>query len=538
MPIAHETQKVFEYKMPIGGVNMSVGRLSITEEQALELKNLYVRGGIKKRDGFVKRVATVVKAGTNKVTMLHRFYQQDGTSQLIAGGGDTYAFEDSGAWTVIDATRTDDVAVNAETWGALDKVYFADGVLEGSTWDGSSFVSSITGLSGIVPRQFLEYQDRLLMISITEPGTLRWSDSFDDTNWVSAAATGVRPDSVLHGMIIHSSSFVQEQGQNAQVLLAGSHGMYLFSGTNLSLVFSNYTIQSLATRVGCSAPKTMAWTPMGTVYLGNDLQVYLLPFDSIVPIPIGENIRSQMKGFDGIESINASDIALSRAVYQDGFYKLSVKSPGSSFNDTQWWLDIAASFRRTMSQSISTRTLSIGWFGPMKGMNFSELISMPGAGDKGEFVAGEADTSVGAFVYNSSPTNDDDDGSDIIYQWRSFFNPLSNPFLNSVVHLLDIEFLNTNQTINFTFQDSNQRNALGSASFATMGSGSIYGTFNYGTKNYGGVSQSRQRLSVTPPINLRFVGLIMFGDSSVDLEVYAVRVEEMEQSAAFEANIQ
>ncbi len=537
MPLQEPDQRVFEYKMPIGGVNMSVGRLGIQEEQALEMKNLFARGGIKKRDGFDKRVSTAVQAGSNKITMLHRFYRQDGTSQLLAGGGTVYARQTTTTWTDIATGKSDDVPVKTETWGALDKVYFADRVLAGATWDGSSFVASITGLSGIVPTQFLAYQDRLLMISITEPGALRWSDSFDDTNWVSAAATGVRPDSILHGMIVHSSSFGQEQGQNAQVLLAGSHGMYLFSGTNLSLTFSNYTIQSLATRVGCNSPKTMAWTPMGTVYLGTDLQVYLLPFDSIVPIPIGDNIRSHIKGFAGLESIGAGDIDLARAVYQDGFYKLSITLAPSTFNNRQWWLDISESFRRTVSTSVANRALSVGWFGPMIGMNFSEMISMPGAGDKGEFIAGEGDVTVGAFVYDSSSSKDNDDGTSIAYRWRSFFNPLSNPYLNSNCHHMEIEFLNTNQSISFTFQDSNQKNALGSVLFSTTGTGSIYGTVNYGSANYGGVSQSRQRLSISPPINLRFIGIVMFGDSSVDLEVYAIRMEEMEQSGVFEDNV-
>lgn len=538
MPFQEPIQKVFEYKMPIGGVNMSVGRLGIADDQSLEMKNLYVRGGIKKRDGYDKRVATAVKVGSNKITFLHRFYLQDGTSKLLVGGGDVYAEQTGTSWTTFIFSRSNNISVNVETWGALDKVYFADSVLLGASWDGTTALN-VPGLEteGIIPTQFLAYQDRLLMISLTEPGALRWSDSFDDTNWVSAAATGVRPDSVIHGMVIHSSSISQEQGQNAQVLLAGSNGMYLFAGTNLSLTFSNYTIQSLATRVGCNAPKTMAWTPMGTVYLGNDLQVYLLPFDSITPVPIGENIRSQVKGFNGIESIDASKITDARAIYQDGFYKLSVTATGSTFNNRQWWFDVSSSFRRTMSQSVSTRTLSIGWFGPMIGMNFSEMISMPGAGDKGEFIAGEGDTSVGAFVYDSDPAKDDDDGASIDYRWRSFFNPLSNPYLNSDCHLMEIEFLNTNQTINFTFQDSDQKNTRGSVLFQTFGTGSIYGTFNYGTANYGGVSQSRERLPITPPINLRFIGIVMFGKSSVDLEVYAVRLEEMEQSAVFEANV-
>ena len=89
------------------------------------------------------------------------------------------------------------------------------------------------------------------------------------------------------------------------MLLAGTNGMYLFAGTDLRTpaTTGNYTIFPLATKIGCNAPRTMQWTPKGTMYLGIDGQVYLLPFKSSTPVPVGDKIRSNQTGIEGIESI-------------------------------------------------------------------------------------------------------------------------------------------------------------------------------------------------------------------------------------------
>ena len=534
MPLEGDAPNVVEYKMPINGVNLNDGRLEIQETQALQLKNLIVRGGIKKRDGYAKRVATVIKAGTNIVTLIHRFYLQDGTSQLIVAAGDTLAKQNGTSWSNIDTNRTDDLPINATTWGAVDKVFFADGTNAGSQYDGTTFTNSVTGLSGIVPTQFLEYQDRLLMISETEPGVLRWSDSFDPTNWVSAAATGVRPDSKLYGMIIHNAADNQEQGQNAQVLLAGASGMYLFSGTNLSLTFSNYTIQQLATKTGCTAPKTMQWTPMGTTWLGTDGQVYLLPFESLVPIPIGENIRSKISGFTGLDSLSSTTVNTARAVYHDGFYKLTIPGSGSVINNEQWWLDVFSAFNKSNSQSIVNRALSIGWFGPMTGMTFSEMHSMTGAGDFDDLVAGEGDSSVGAFVYDINDLNLDDDGTAIPYNWISWYNPISSPFLDTVAHHIELELLNTNNTMLVAYRDSAGGASDSTSNITIAGTGSIYNEVYYGEVYYGGLDQTRIREGIVPPLKQRFVALDLSGEASVKVEIYAFRLEEAQQNMPFD----
>ena len=682
MPIEGDAPNPIEYKMPIGGVNINDGRLGVTETQALTLKNLFVRGGIKKRNGYSKRSEKEVNPGTNSINLLHRFYKQDNTSVLFASAGELLTYEttdiqknihvflgtvihdatsqsanafdgvtvqaaascatktgatqfligkdwgalnertisgflihgssdqgfvnganpnitvtlegstdnfvastvslgviaatpdsnglimsmisgittttayryhrlkvdqDGGAatmyvaeveflhetpWADIVESLNPDAIMHAETWGAVDKVYFANGVDSGFSVDGSFNVDT-TILAGIVPIQFLEYQDRLLVISVTEPGTLRWSDSFSDTNFVSAASTGIRPDSYLHGMVIHSAADNQEQGQNAQVLLAGSSGMYLFSGTNLSLTFSNYTLQSLATKVGCIAPDTMQWTPMGTMWLGTDLQVYLLPFDSLVPIPVGEPVRSKIFSMTGIENITAANMPLCSAVYQDGFYKLSIPSLSTStFNDEQWWMDVFASFTRSNSQSVVNRALSVGWFGPMTNMSFSAMEALIGSGDTGTLVAGEGDSSVGSFVYNITPTDVSDDGISIPYQWRSFYNPLSSPFVNSICHHLEVEMLNTQQIANINFEDSAGGASSAKSIIDIVDTGAVYNEIYYGENFYGGLEQSRITVGITPPVNQRYVSINMTGDTSQKMELYAFRLREEQQSAS------
>ena len=146
----------------------------------------------------------------------------------------------------------------------------------------------------------------------------------------------------------------------------------------------DYKIESLAIRVGCDAPLTMKWTPAGTIWLGADKQVYILPFDSLTPIPIGQKITSagNIKE-DGLESIPSSQTKNASAVYHDGFYKLSVASTGATTNDRQWWLDIARLSR-------DKNKYWGPWYGPMKGMTFHGQTVLSGPGDNSEWYAGES----------------------------------------------------------------------------------------------------------------------------------------------------
>ena len=680
MPLEGDAPNIVEYKMPIGGVNLSDGRLEISEIQAHQLKNLIVRGGIKKRAGYSKRQTKPVAFGSVIIDGIHRFHKQDGTRQLlIACAQDTYyessdaqvelitlavgttledstsnseaafdgvvaqaaascmlktsatsiyagktwgngvarkltgaivtgssdlgftasasnitvviegsndAFATAGVtlatigptanaaglamtdlsiavdtaytshravvshdiaaetmaiaevqffhtspWVQIAGIGSDNRDTTFETWGAVDKVYICNGLSGGATWDGSTAVQTALNNESITPIQFLEYQDRLLMISDTEPGALRWSHSFDDTQWVSVAATGIRPDTKLFGMMIHSAADNQEQGQNAQVLLAGATGMYLFSGTNLSLTFSNYTMQQLAIKTGCNARKTMQWTPLGSIWLGTDGQVYLLPFNSLMPIPIGENIRSKINGYSGIESLTAANMASASAVYHDGFYKLSFESGASGYNDTQWWLDVFSAAKRTTAQTAANKTLSLGWFGPMSGMSFGHQAVLEGPEDLGELVTGEHDASVGAFVYDVSSSTQTDNGSSISYNWLSWYNPVSSKFLDTVAHRIEIELLNTDNDIFINYKDSAGGASNSSTVFNISGAGTFYGVPYYGESYYGGIDQSRVTAGIVPPVKQRFVSIDMNGDTSNKFELYAFRLEEAQQNA-------
>jgi len=294
---------------------------------------------------------------------------------------------------------------------------------------------------------------------------LGWSRSFDDTSWNfgsgassgggSEVATGVRPDTDLHGMIIHAAQ-VSDAGVKAKVLLAGSNGMYIFSGTSLvtpvqtlANAGGDYSIEGLATKIGCISPLTMKWTPKGTIYLGTDKQVYILPFDALTPIPIGQKIISSQEGREeGLEVIPAVQMPSVSAVYHEGYYKLSIPAKNGSINSVQYWLDVDR-------MEIDENRYFGPWYGPMQGMRFRGQVVQSGPGDNGEWMAGEANGSLGGFVYQGSLSGVfSDNGESMVYRYQTFFNPLSNSTLEKVVDKLELELLSITEDLTVRFFDT------------------------------------------------------------------------------------
>ncbi len=528
MPVEGDARTFQEFIMPIGGVNLRSSPLAVRPDQALLLENFISLGGLVRRTGYAKFETDEVTTG-KKITGLHKFYQQDGTSQLLVGSGANIKYHDGSDWVSIDATRTVDALMHMETWGPLDKVYVGNGVEEGLSWDGSTAVT-LTGTNRPTkPIQFLAYQDRLLHIDKANPGQLGWSGSFSDTTWEPLANTSVRPDTELFGMIVHSASNASV-GVDSKVLIAGSNGMYLFRATDMrppNITTGDYRLDQLSTKVGCNSPWTMQWTPRGTIYLGMDRQVYLLPFDSLNPIPISDNIRSEGL-VNGIENTPASQLPIASAVYHNGFYKLSLANSGASINNRQWWLDV-----NNLKLDQENRTFG-PWFGPMTGIVFSAQITQDGPGDGGELFGGEGDGTTGSFVYQGSfPGIYKDSGSDIVTQWRTYLNPLGEKAVNKSIHQLEFEvsFLTGNITIDYHDFDGVKRT---SDILSITTSGVLYGAELYGSFNYSGLSPSRHRFPVNPAINTRFLSLAIKNTGGIAFEIYTVRVQVEEGTEGFE----
>ncbi len=529
MPTEGDARTFPEFPIPVGGVNLRSSPLSVREDEAIQLENLISLGGLVRRAGYAKFETDEVTS-SSRITGLHKFYKSDSTRQLIVSSGVNIKYHDGATWASISTNRTSDQITRFETWGPLDKVYIANGSDLAIDWSGA-VSTTITGSNRPTkPIQFLAYQDRLMYIDKDNPGQIGWSGSFDDTTWESLVNTGVYPDTELFGMIVHSASNASV-GVDSKVLIGGANGMYLFRATDMrtpNITTGDYRLDQLSTKVGCNSPLTMRWTPRGTIYLGSDRQVYLLPFDSLNPIPVGDNIRSENDAVNGIENIPAAQLPNASAVYHNGFYKLSVANSGSSINNRQWWLDV-----NRLSLKQEERTFG-PWFGPMTGMAFNNMITLDGPGDGGELFAGESDPSTGSFVYQGSfPGIYTDNTVDIESIWKTFFHPLSNPAVHKNVHLLDLELLSIGASITIDYWDSvGVKRTSDLLSITT--DGTLYGTVNYGVENYSGSSPSRHRFSVDPVIHTRFLQLVLKNTGSTELEFYKLMVQSDEDVEGFE----
>ena len=519
MPVEADATAIHVYKMPKKGVNLYVEKSEINEEEAVKTTNMFWRDGVQKRRGYAKFEATEV-AASKKVTSIHRFYYGTASKQTLAAAGTVIVYHTGAAWANVYTSLTDGAQVMMETWGAVDKCYVANGVEAPRSWDGSS-AAALTGLTGAV-KQFLAYQDRLLYLSNTTPGGLGWSDSFVDNAWSAPGTTGVQPDANLYGMIIHAAQ-VSDAGLAAKVLLAGANGMYLFSGNDLRVpaTTGDYKIESLATRVGCNAPLSMVWTPSGTIYLGLDRQVYILPFNSLTPIPIGHKITAEgNQKEDGLESIPAAQIQNASAVYHDGFYKLSVAPTGGTTNNRQWWLDIARLDR-------DENKYWGPWYGPMKGMAFHGQTVLSGPGDVGQWYAGESGAS--GYVYEASQGGTfTDNTADMAIEYQTFYNPLSVETLNKVLHHLEFEMRSTTGSYNIDYFDTIQKIKNGDILSITDA------TLQWGAQAWGGflwqaTGPQRIRHSIDPAVHTKYLSILIKFTSSTDVRIYKIMAEEQQQ---------
>ena len=545
MPSPHP---IYKYPIPKRGLNLYKSILDISPEEAIWLQNLIYRNGLAKRGGQKKQSNSEVNASDN-IVGLHRFYKSDGTKQLIAVSDTDVRYDNSGTWTAISTGQTADTQTFMTTWGPLDEVYVANGTDDPFKWDGTTKTQfsafSASNIPSTTALMFLPYQDRLLVI---EGGDLRWSGAFIDgetggDNWETVANCGVRPDTKLNGMIVHSQQN-SNTGYESQVLLAGNNGMYIFRGTDLRVPFTtgDYRIFNIPGAVACNAPRTMQWTPAGSMWLGVDRQVYLLPFGSATPIPVSDKIRSNTSGLEGIELIPAAQISKSCAIYHDGFYKLSITSSSNNFNNRQFWLDVNRLFKDEDGQYGP-------WYGPMlmtDGTNSSGAncyVVQSGAGDVGELITGESNANVGSYVYIDGDRalfgdNVDNDGStnaqSIQIFWQSFYNPLGNEYVNKQIVKSEAVLLDVLGTVNVDYHDITGSIKTGD-SFGLSGSAIFYDDDFYDDGFYSNSTPTRQLVSISPGISTRRLSmLIKHGVSTDRFEIYDLSVEARELGRTYE----
>lgn len=522
MPIPEFSTNVAEYPIPIMGVNFYANIVTLDPREAIYLKNLIWRNGLIKRPGSAKFETDEVLTG-NKIVGLNRFYYGASSKQLLVASGTTVKYHDGATWQNVKTGLTDGSQTHFTTW--LDNSYIANTDDAPHKWSGSA--DSAVGAAPADTKMFLPYQDRLLSIT---GGDLIWSGSFDDTTWETVANAGVRPDTQLFGMIHHSITNA-DSGFEAQVLLSGANGMYLFSGRDLRTpaTTGDYTVYSLATNVGCSAVRTMQWTPKGSMWLGNDKQVYLLPFNSSTPIPVGTKIQSTRINIEGIEKIPSGQLANACAVYHDGFYKLSIAQSGKTVNNAQFWLDITR-----LHQDDNGHWGP--WYGPMLGESISVFAVQNGSGDAGELMAGESDASVGSFVYESGQSDVfGDSGASIDVFYQSFYNPLTVPYLSKDIHKAEVEVLDTTGAITMALHDIS--GVLKSGIDVPISDSAIYWNDLFWDEFSWSSSQpTRLQIPISAAIRPRRLSVILEHSNATDrFELYSLFIEAKEQGQPLEA---
>lgn len=524
MPNVDDNIRVVKYPVPIKGVNINANIVELDSLECLNMKNLIVRNGIVSRYGSSKFETDEVVA-SKAITGLHRFYYSTSSKQTLAAADTVVKYHDGATWQNARTGMTTGNQVHFATW--LDKAYIANTADQPSSWSGTT--NANVAAAPADTKQFLPYQDRLLSIT---GGDLTWSASFSDATWETVANCGVRPDTQLYGMIHHSVSN-SDQGYEAGVLLGGANGMYLFKGRDLRIpaTTGDYSIYTLATKVGCNAPRTMVWTPRGSMYLGSDRQVYLLPFDSAIPIPVGTKIHSSDTAVEGIESIPSGQIEGACAVYHDGFYKLSVAPSGSTTNTRQWWLDVDRLHK-------DENRLVGPWYGPMEGNAVSCFIVQSGAGDVGELLGGESDATTGGFVYNlNTPGVHQDVDTDISLEYKSFYNPLTSEEFNKTIHHMEFDIRDTEQTPILDFIDI--EGVVDSGNLIEV-SGTVitWDDQNWGTFNWSGKTPKRIKANISNAVQLRRASVRIKSTTSTDsFELYAIKVKVQEESKIFDRKV-
>src|SRR3990167_7954242 len=367
------------------GIDLSVNSLYIKDGEAQETQNLFYRNGLNKRPGYSKYSTNAV-AASKEIVGLHRFYSGVSTRILFATAG-TVCRKLNGdlTWTDIRTGLTDSTPMFINTWGSINQAFFANGVDVPFYSDGTT----TTALAVAPPKSLviLPYRSRLLSIDRDNPSDIRWSgqDYSIPTSWTTTAQAlrmfgpGAIDILALHGL-------TSEKGYEEKVLVQKPTSSALLSGFDFDPTSVNFEfrlrLDEVSSTIGCSSPRTVVGIDKGTIFLGSDRQVYLLPYGSLILIPIGEKIRS-VTSIKGIESIPLQMLSKACAIYEDGFYKLSISTNSLTENTVQFWLDVNRLYKDEETNKYGP------WYGPHIGQKITLFSHNNSAGDDSVLLSGD-----------------------------------------------------------------------------------------------------------------------------------------------------
>lgn len=463
------------------GINLSDAVEDVRPGQALLMQNCYFRRGIQTKLGSLKHSSNQV-ATSKKIVGLHRFYYGSESKKLIAAAGTNVAYMDdgTGAWTNLKTDRTDGAPGYMTTWSALNKMYFANGVDAPFIWDGTTVSAASAFPTDTI--MFLPYRSRLLYIQKTQPSYLMHTSSDYVDNAVIGNADSIRIVGGGQIQVIASHALAgSQEGIQAMVFVATASSCALFSATDFTIATGNRKLDHVSDTVGTLSPRSVVLTPHGTVFLGSDRQVYLLPFGTSKLEPIGQKIRSTSTGTYGIENIPIAQLPNACAAYHDGFYKLSITIPGGTTNTRQYWLDIDNLSRDEEGHYGP-------WYGPMLGMSINCFVVQNGSGDDGRLLGGNANATGYVYRMNEAATYADD-GSTITAIYQSFHERFGTAnsgreFLDKRLTQSELLMVPVSGTVTMRFSDT--VGAVGSdvVISPSSGIGNYYGVIYYGEEYY------------------------------------------------------
>lgn len=461
---------------------------------------------------------TSIEVSTGKaVTSLHRFYYGSNSKQLLAASGTTLKkYDDISAYDNVLTGLTDGAQVNMTTWGPKDAVYIANGNQTPSKWNGTA----ITNLGSFpsTTKQFIAILDRLAWIDGTNPSFIQYSDAYDDTIVIAAQnALKVPGPGIIHGLAYHG--LITDVGFAYKIIVAKGSSMWLLTANDLTPATLDARMDIISENIGCEAFRTIQSTPIGTLFLGTDKQIYLITYDART-ILVGSLIRSNRVETKGVEQIPSGQMDKPFAVYHDGFYKLFFPQQGGSYNTIQYWLDITRFIQDPEDGMWGP------WYGPMLGQNITHAIAQNGPGDNGNLMGGEANASTGSYVYQLDNTNADQ-GTAINYIYQTNYDSHKRPQYNNTIHTVDIELANVDGSIAVTFFDTS--GSLSSGESVTLPSQTaVYWNDQDWNDFYWTAAGTPVRQQITPEDKLiaRYLSMTFdFSSTAEKFELYSIMVK-------------
>ena len=449
---------IYTYPLPAAGLNISKDLLSLHADESPWMKNCYYREGIQMRKGSRSHTVNPLSTsdpGNTFTSSLHRYYYDTASRWLFAAEGNSvtksggiYKFDEAARTWLLTMSGRNTENVNFVDWAPVNSVYISDGVNRTIKFSGINNWTTLSGSqANLGIRQIIPILDRLVCIDTVNPSFIKWCEPYNDALWTSGHDLAkVGGPGIIEGMAQYG--LLTFEGYQDKLLFMKSSSIWLFTAKDLTLATFDARLDMVTNGIGCVAWKTAKSTPIGTIFLGTDRQVYLLDLDLGLKT-IGTKIRSNREDVQGIEAIPQGSMARSHAVYHDGFYKLFVPGPGANGPNTQYWLDVD-NFQKDYAGLYGP------WYGPMTGQNIFTTAIQNGPSDGGELIGGEGLPTVGSYVYQLDAGGTDavgTSGADINMQYHSQHNDHNRAEMYKSIKQVDIQENRPGGTINLVLAD-------------------------------------------------------------------------------------